>query len=128
MSVRGLDHLVLTVRDLAATRRFYVDGLGLCHERFGDGRHALRCGHQKLNLHPVDREILPRAAHPLPGSADFCLLTEETLETVAARMEALGHPVLEGPVPRTGAAGPVLSLYFRDPDGNLVEVARLLEG
>ncbi len=127
MNVVGFDHLVLTVRDLAATCRFYVEGLGLRHERFGEGRHALRLGAQKINLHEAGREFEPRAAHPVPGSADFCLLTEEALETVGARMAALGHPVLLGPVRRTGAAGPILSLYFRDPDGNLVEVARPLE-
>ncbi|HFA59070.1 MAG TPA: VOC family protein [Rhodospirillales bacterium] len=127
MNVVGFDHLVLTVRDLAATCRFYVDGLGLRHERFGEGRHALHLGAQKINLHEAGREFEPKAAHPVPGSADFCLLTEEALETVAARMAALGHPVLLGPVRRTGATGPILSLYFRDPDGNLVEVARPLE-
>ena len=127
MSILGLDHLALTVRDLAATRRFYVDGLGLHHERFGEGRHALHFGDQKINLHEVGREFAPRAAKPVPGSADFCLLTTAPLEAIAARMAALGYPLLEGPVVRSGATGALCSLYFRDPDGNLVEIARRLE-
>ncbi len=127
MTILALDHLVLTVRDLAATRRFYVDGLGMRHQLFGDGRQALHFGEQKINLHEAGREFAPRAAKPVPGSADFCLLTETPLEAIAARMEALGYPVLEGPVPRSGATGRLLSLYFRDPDGNLVEIAFPLE-
>ncbi len=128
MPVTSLDHLVLTVRDGDATRRFYVEGLGMRWTEFGSGRHALAFGSQKINLHYAGREFEPKAAHPVPGSSDLCLLTDESLEVVAARLAGLGFPVLEGPVERTGAAGPLLSLYFRDPDGNLIEVSRPAAG
>jgi catechol 2,3-dioxygenase-like lactoylglutathione lyase family enzyme len=123
VSVTALDHVVLTVTDAGATRRFYVDGLGFRWIEF-EGRHALGCGRQKINLHYAGREFEPKAAKPTPGSGDLCFLTETALETVAARMTALGHPPIEGPVPRTGAVGALRSLYFRDPDGNLIEVAQ----
>lgn len=127
MPVASLDHLVLTVRDRAATRRFYCDGLGMRWTEFGEGRTALSFGAQKINLHDAGREFEPKAARPTPGSADICLLVDgEPPEAVAARLGALGFPVIEGPVERTGATGPILSVYFRDPDGNLVEVARPL--
>lgn len=122
--IRALDHLVLTVRDPAATRRFYCDGLGMRWTEFGAGRLALAFGRQKINLHPAGHEIEPKAALPTPGSGDLCLLTDEPLDAVAARLAALGFPVLLGPVPRTGAVAPLVSVYFRDPDGNLVEVSR----
>jgi catechol 2,3-dioxygenase-like lactoylglutathione lyase family enzyme len=119
----GLDHLVLTVRDLDATVRFY-EGLGMRLEAFGEGRLALHFGAQKINLHAAGREFEPKAARPTPGSADLCFLTEAPLGRVAARLAALGHPVTLGPVARTGATGPLTSLYTRDPDGNLIEIAR----
>jgi catechol 2,3-dioxygenase-like lactoylglutathione lyase family enzyme len=120
----SLDHLVLTVRDLDATMRFYVEGLGMRLETFGEGRKALHFGSQKINLHLAGREFEPKAAHPKPGSADLCFLTERPLAEIGARLEALGHPIIEGPVARAGAAGPLLSIYTRDPDGNLIEIAR----
>jgi catechol 2,3-dioxygenase-like lactoylglutathione lyase family enzyme len=124
MAVYALDHLVLTVRDMLATRRFYVDGLGLTEVTFEGGRRALQTGAQKINLHQAGQEFEPKAAIPTPGSGDICLLTSESLTAVADRMAGLGYPVELGPVPRTGATAPLESLYFRDPDGNLVEVAR----
>lgn len=127
MAILSLDHLVLTVTDERATRRFYVDGLAMRWVEFGQGRHALGFGSQKINLHYAGREFEPKAVRPTPGSGDLCLLADEPLDAIAARMAGLGFPVLEGPVPRTGATGPILSLYFRDPDGNLVEVSRPLE-
>ena len=120
----GLDHLVLTVRDLDATVRFYRDGLGMRLEVFGEGRSALHFGSQKINLHVAGREFDPKAMHPMPGSADLCFLTERPLAEIRDRLAALGHPVLEGPVERTGAEGPIASIYVRDPDGNLIEIAR----
>jgi catechol 2,3-dioxygenase-like lactoylglutathione lyase family enzyme len=120
----GLDHLVLTVRDLDATVRFYRDGLGMRLEIFGEGRNALHFGSQKINLHVAGREFEPKAMRPTPGSADLCLLTERPLAEIGDRLAALGHPVLEGPVGRTGAQGPIVSIYVRDPDGNLIEIAR----
>jgi catechol 2,3-dioxygenase-like lactoylglutathione lyase family enzyme len=124
--IKGLDHLVLTVRRIDATVAFYGEGLGMELRSFGERgeRKALHFGAHKINLHESGREFEPKALHPTPGSADLCFLTEEPLEAVAGRLEAMGHPVLEGPVERTGATGPILSIYVRDPDGNLIEIAR----
>jgi catechol 2,3-dioxygenase-like lactoylglutathione lyase family enzyme len=125
--ITSLDHLVLTVRDLGATARFYVEGLGMELREFKEGRKALHFGDQKINLHVAGREFEPKAAHPMPGSADLCFLTERPLADIGRHLEALGYPIIEGPVARTGAAGPITSIYTRDPDGNLIEIARLQE-
>ena len=122
--VESLDHLVLTVRDPGATVRFYVEGLGMRLETFGEGRKALHFGRQKINLHVAGHEFEPKAAHPTPGSADLCFLTERPLGEISRRLEALGHPIIEGPVARTGATGAITSIYARDPDDNLIEIAR----
>jgi catechol 2,3-dioxygenase-like lactoylglutathione lyase family enzyme len=123
--ITGLDHLVLTVRDLDATVRFYVQGLGMELREFGEGRRkALHFGSQKINLHLVGHEFEPKAAYPTPGSADLCFLTERPLAEVSERLASLGCSIIEGPVARTGATGPIRSIYTRDPDGNLVEIAR----
>ena len=124
MPIASLDHLVLTVTDAEATRRFYVDGLGMRRVEFAGGRHALHFGRQKINLHYVGREFEPKALRPTPGSGDFCLLTDEPLPDIIERMADLGSAPIEGPVARDGATGPLVSVYFRDPDGNLVEVSR----
>lgn len=125
----SIDHFVLTVADIDATCAFYERALGMRAERFetADGalRTALIFGRQKINLHPAGREYEPKAARPTPGSGDFCLLTEEPVAEAAARLVGLGIPVEEGPVPRTGATGRLLSIYLRDPDDNLVEIANL---
>lgn len=122
--ITALDHLVLTVRDLDATARFYVEGLGMELREFGEGRKALHFGCQKINLHVAGHEFEPKAAHPTPGSADLCFLCARPLGEISERLASLGHPVIEGPVSRTGATGPIRSIYTRDPDGNLVEIAR----
>jgi catechol 2,3-dioxygenase-like lactoylglutathione lyase family enzyme len=122
--ITDLDHLVLTVRDLDATVRFYVEGLGMRVVTFDQGRQALHFGSHKINLHVAGHEFEPKAAHPLPGSADLCFLTERPLAEIAERLGSLGYPVIEGPGVRTGATGPIRSIYFRDPDGNLIEIAR----
>ena len=122
--ITGLDHLVLTVRDLAATVAFYRDGLGMELRSFGDGRQALHFGRQKINLHLQGHEFEPKAQQPTPGAADLCFLTDQPLDAVTDRLGALGHAVIEGPVRRTGASGPITSIYVRDPDGNLIEIAR----
>jgi catechol 2,3-dioxygenase-like lactoylglutathione lyase family enzyme len=123
MKIEGLDHLVLTVRDLEATCRFYSVVLGLEVVVFGSGRKALQCGRQKINLHEHGHEFEPKAQAPTPGSADLCLITSTPVEEVLATLAAHDVAVVEGPVRRTGALGPILSVYLRDPDQNLIEVA-----
>ena len=127
MRVTSLDHLVLTVADIGATVAFYTTVLGMRAERFqpadGTTRTALSFGAQKINLHRAGAEFEPKAATPTPGSADLCFLTETPLTDWQAHFAAHGIVVEEGPVTRTGATGPILSLYLRDPDGNLIEVS-----
>ncbi|MGP1396778.1 MAG: VOC family protein [Inquilinaceae bacterium] len=118
-----IDHLVLTVASIAATCDFYARVLGMEVVTFDDGRKALRFGVHKINLHETGREFLPRAARPTPGSGDICLIAAVPLETVIAHLERLEVPIEEGPVARSGATGPLRSIYIRDPDGNLVEIA-----
>jgi catechol 2,3-dioxygenase-like lactoylglutathione lyase family enzyme len=118
----AIDHLVLTVRDVDETCRFYHRVLGMEPITFGDGRRALRFGRQKFNLHAAGAEIAPHAARPVPGSADLCLVTDAASGDVVAHLEACGVAVEQGPVGREGATGALSSVYFRDPDGNLVEV------
>ncbi len=126
MRIDQLDHLVLTVRDLDATLAFYTRVLGMEAVTFAGGRRALAFGAQKINLHVQGKEFEPKADHPTPGSADLCFLTHVPLEEVQRHLTACGVPVIEGPVQRTGAQGPILSIYVRDPDQNLIEVANRL--
>ena len=119
-----LDHLVLTVADIGATCAFYAGVLGMDVETFGEGRTALRFGHQKINLHQVDRTFEPKAARPTPGAADLCFIAATPLEAVVADLTARGVAIEEGPVDRTGATGPLRSVYVRDPDANLIEISR----
>ena len=118
-----LDHLVLTTTDESACVRFYVDVLGMHHERFGEGRQAFVFGPQKINLHLRGRELSPRAHLPVPGALDLCFIAAIPLAQVIARLQAHGVPILEGPVMRTGATGPIRSVYVRDPDLNLIEIS-----
>jgi catechol 2,3-dioxygenase-like lactoylglutathione lyase family enzyme len=127
MKIDALDHLVLTVADIEATCRFYTSVLGMQVVTFGEGRKALAFGVQKINLHQQGREFEPKAQHPTPGSGDLCLITSVALPEVIAHLRARGVAILEGPVRRTGAAGILLSVYFRDPDLNLIEVSNYLE-
>lgn len=124
MPLQGFDHVVLTVADLDATIAFYVDTLGMEPVTFGGGRRALAFGPNKINLHRAGQEFEPKALHPTPGSADLCLVTDDALETVIERLAAQGVPIEEGPVDRTGALGPIRSVYVRDPDQNLIEISR----
>lgn len=123
MRIVSLDHLVLTVRSIDDTCAFYSRVLGMSVVTFGPGRKALVFGTQKINLHEHGREFEPKAGRPTPGSADLCLITDTPLEEFVGRLNALAVPILEGPVPRTGAVGPIRSVYFRDPDQNLIEVS-----
>ncbi|MEM6667228.1 MAG: VOC family protein [Pseudomonadota bacterium] len=126
MQVTGLDHLVLTVADLDRTIRFYEQALGMRVVEFGEGRLALSFGNQKINLHQARREFEPKAARPTPGSADLCFLTDTPMDDVIAHLGQLRIDILDGPVSRTGATGALQSIYVRDPDANLVEIANLL--
>ncbi|MGV6876684.1 VOC family protein [Pseudochelatococcus sp. B33] len=123
ISIDRLDHLVLTVADIERTCAFYHDLLGFNIVTFGQGRKALTFGGQKFNLHQSGKEFEPRAAHPTPGSADLCLITETPLDEVVAQLARAGIEIEEGPVPRTGATGAIESIYIRDPDLNLIEIA-----
>jgi catechol 2,3-dioxygenase-like lactoylglutathione lyase family enzyme len=123
VTITRLDHLVLTVTDLGQTAGFYQRVLGMRPVTFGAGRRALEFGASKINLHQAGQEITPHAARPAPGSADLCLITTAPPGQVLAHLDALGVPVEDGPVPRTGARGPITSIYIRDPDGNLIEIA-----
>ncbi|KAL7863782.1 hypothetical protein SRHO_G00127660 [Serrasalmus rhombeus] len=123
VQISCLDHLVLTVRDLKKTTHFYSSVLGMEVVSFKGNRKALSFGNQKFNLHEVGKEFEPKAQTPTPGSADLCLITETPLASVAAHLKACGVSIEEGPVERTGAVGPITSLYFRDPDHNLIEVS-----
>lgn len=127
MLVDRLDHLVLTVRDVDATIAFYEAVLGMRAVRFGAGRRALEFGRSKINLHPADAPLEPHAARPTPGSADLCFIVSTPVAEVLAKLQALGVAVLEGPVARTGALGAIESVYFRDPDGNLIELSNDVE-
>jgi catechol 2,3-dioxygenase-like lactoylglutathione lyase family enzyme len=123
MRIDRLDHLVLTVHDLDATVAFYTKVLGMEAVTFRGGRRALAFGHSKINLHEAGREFEPKAARPTPGSADLCLIVDEPVDRIIAELASHGIPLEEGPVERTGATGPILSVYVRDPDDNLIELS-----
>ncbi len=126
MRITHLDHLVLTVADLDATEAFYTQALGMTAITFGAGRRALTFGQQKINLHQQDRTFEPKAHRPTAGSADLCFVVDEDLDVVVAHLKALDMVIEEGPVQRTGAIGPIVSVYVRDPDQNLIELSQPL--
>jgi catechol 2,3-dioxygenase-like lactoylglutathione lyase family enzyme len=121
-----LDHLVLTVGDIEESCRFYQRVLGMRPERFGEDRHALHFGRQKINLHPWPSPIEPKAATPEPGTADLCLVATTPLEAVVAHLRDCGVTIEVGPCATVGAEGAMRSVYFRDPDSNLIEVSNYL--
>ncbi len=127
LCVEDLDHLALTVSDIGATCRFYERVLGMTPFVFGDGRTALSFGNRKINLHEVGGAVRPQARNPLPGSADVCFLSRTPIVEVLEHLKASDVSIEEGPVRREGALGPITSVYFRDPDGNLIEVANYTE-
>ncbi|MBZ9761027.1 VOC family protein [Mesorhizobium sp. CA8] len=121
--IAGIDHFVLTVRSVEASCAFYQRVLGMRRLDEPNRPTALLFGSQKINLHEIGRTFEPKAKAPTPGSGDFCLVAAVPLAEVQASLEANGVTVEVGPVERTGARGPMMSVYFRDPDGNLVEVS-----
>jgi catechol 2,3-dioxygenase-like lactoylglutathione lyase family enzyme len=128
MNIDRLDHLVLTVADIAKTCDFYARVLGMKTVTFGADRKALSFGTQKINLHLRGKEFEPKATNPTPGSADLCFIATTAMDQVIADLRQCDVAILQGPVQRTGATGPIVSVYFRDPDGNLIEVSNHTEG
>ena len=126
MHIDQLDHLVLTVQDIQVTSEFYERVLGMQVITFAEERKALQFGNQKINLHQKGKEFDPKALYPTPGSADLCFLTSVPLEQVITHLHSCNVPLLLGPVKRTGATKSLMSVYFRDPDGNLLEVSNTL--
>ena len=123
MRVLRIDHIVLTVADVETTIAFYQRVLGMTAVSFGEGRRGLAFGDQKLNLHQAGREFEPKARKPTPGAIDLCFTTDLPLEEVAAHLRRQSIEIEHGPVDKVGARRALRSLYFRDPDGNLIEVA-----
>jgi len=123
MKIERIDHIVLTAFDVDRTIDFYSRVMGMEPITFAGGRRGLAFGRQKINLHQAGREYEPKALKPVPGSLDLCFVTETPLENVIAALRENGIVIVDGPVPKTGALGPMTSVYFRDPDGNLIEVS-----
>ncbi len=126
ISIDRLDHLVLTVADIERTCEFYARVLGFEVVTFAGGRKALAFGEQKFNLHQAGREFEPKAANPTPGSADLCLISASPIGEVLDHLRRCRVPVEDGPVPRTGASGRIISVYIRDPDQNLIEISHYI--
>ena len=125
-AIDRLDHLVLTCRDLEATVAWYERVLGMTRETFAENRTALKFGRQKINLHQEGREIRPNAAAAAPGTADLCFVTALPPDDVVAHLSLCRVVIEHGPVRQSGALGPMNSVYVRDPDGNLIEIATYL--
>jgi len=123
MKIVSLDHLVLTVASIEATCAFYTVVMGMTVETFAEGRKALHFGDQKINLHLAGHEFEPKADTPVPGSGDLCFITQTPILEVVDTLKTHKVSIIAGPVPCTGAIGDLISVYFRDPDGNLIEVS-----
>ena len=127
MHVDRIDHFVLTVASIEKTCAFYEKALGMKVQTFGEGRRALVFGEQKINLHEAGREFEPKAETPTKGSGDFCLITSIPLTDVLEYLQNCGVEIEDGPVSRTGAVGPIISIYLRDPDQNLIEISNYVK-
>lgn len=127
MKINIIDHLVITVHDLDETIAFYTSVLGMEVVTFAEERKALVFGMQKINLHKAGEEIQPHAENPLPGSADLCFITEMPMQQIISHLSSCDVSIIEGPIEKTGATGPLLSIYIRDPNGNLIEIANLVD-
>lgn len=123
IEIDHVDHLVLTVKSIDKTCEFYSEVLGMEVVTFGNGRKALLFRNQKINLHEAGHEFEPKASKPVPGSADLCFISKTPLQDVIQHLTKKNIEIIDGPVTRTGAKGPIRSVYFRDPDGNLIEVS-----
>ena len=126
MQIERLDHLVLTVANIEATCEFYLRVMGMRVVTFGAGRKALTFGQQKINLHERGKEVEPKAIAPTPGSADLCFIASTPMSEIVQHLVREQVDIILGPVPRTGATSPLVSVYFRDPDGNLIEISNIL--
>jgi len=124
--IKNLDHLVITASNLQAIIDFYTKVLGMEHVAFGDNLHSVHFGDQKFNIHDASTNVSPKAKNIVPGSEDFCLISETSVSQVIQHLQDCGVTVEQGPVTRSGAAGVLQSVYFRDPDGNLVEVSNVI--
>ena len=122
MKITEIDHVVLTTTDLEACLRFYTDILGM-EKRETNGRFSLWFGRHKINIHTRPAEFLPAAENPVPGSLDLCFEMEDDITSVYAELKSKNAPLITGIVERNGAKGKMQSVYLRDPDGNLVELA-----
>ena len=127
MTLEKLDHLVLPVSDIDAIAMFYTTYLGMEKRVFGENRVALHFGDQKINLHPAGWDYEPKARVSVAGTADLCFIVSEGVESLQTKLVQLGVEIIEGPVVRTGATGPLRSIYIRDPDGNLIELSNRAE-
>jgi catechol 2,3-dioxygenase-like lactoylglutathione lyase family enzyme len=123
MRIDRIDHIVITAFDVERTLDFYSKVMGMEPITFAGGRRGLAFGKQKINLHQSGREFEPKALKPVPGSMDLCFITETPLAEVISHLKSHGVAIAQGPVEKTGAQGPMMSVYFRDPDGNLIEVS-----
>ncbi len=123
MRLSGIDHVVIYAKDIDRTIDFYTRVLGMTHVLFDDGCHALHFGQHKINIHDVAAPFEPHAKQPRPAGFDACLLTDMAITDVLAHLGAHNVDVIEGPCIQTGARGPMVSVYFNDPDGNLIEIA-----
>jgi catechol 2,3-dioxygenase-like lactoylglutathione lyase family enzyme len=123
MQIERIDHLVLTVQNIKASCAFYTKVLGLKAVAFQGGRQAVVFGNQKINFHESGKEVDPKASRPTPGSADLCFIARGPLTKIISHLDVCGVKIIEGPVERTGAMGPMTSIYIRDPDQNLIEIA-----
>lgn len=124
--IESIDHIVFTVKNIDETCEFYQRVLKMKVDVFGEGRKALSFGIQKINLHQWGKEFEPKALAPAPGTQDICLISQVPIGEIVKHLEACEVEIEDGPVRRTGAAGPINSIYFRDPDQNLIEVSNYL--
>ncbi len=127
MKIIGIDHLVITVKDIDETVAFYTRILGMTAITFAEGRKGLVFGAQKINLHKAGEEIMPHSQNPVPGSTDICFITETPMPQVISHLASCSIEILAGPLQKSGAAGPLLSIYIKDPDSNLIEIANQIK-